>query len=49
MEKFIVYMSNIDFVEAKHSPRGSRDLRFEPSFIVRGLSELHLELTPAKS
>lgn len=49
MEKFIVYTSNIDFVEAKHSPRGSRDLRFEPTFIVRGLSELHLVLTPAKS
>jgi cytochrome P450 len=48
MEKFIAYTSNIDFDEARHGPRGSRTLAFEPSFIVRGLSELHVKLAPAK-
>lgn len=45
MEKFLRYTSHIDFDEAKHGPRGDRRLTFEPSFIVRGLSDLHLKLT----
>lgn len=44
LEKFLEYASNIDLDESKHGPRGDRRLDFEPSFIVRCLSELHVKL-----
>ena len=47
LEQFLKHTSNIDLVEEKHGPRGNRGLDFEPSFIIRGLANLHLELTPA--
>jgi cytochrome P450 len=46
LEKFLEYTSSIDLDEAKHGPRGNRNLEYEPSFIIRGLAELHLKLTP---
>jgi cytochrome P450 len=49
LEKFLEHTSNIDLAEAKHGPRASRHLDFEPSFIIRGLSELHLTLRPVGS
>lgn len=48
LEKFLAHTSNIDLVEEKHGPRGNRELDFEPSFIIRGLSELHVSLKPAE-
>jgi cytochrome P450 len=47
LEQFLKYTSNIDLDESKHGPRGQRELDFEPSFIIRGLAELHLRLTPS--
>jgi cytochrome P450 len=47
LEQFLKYTSNIDLDESKHGPRGRRELDFEPSFIIRGLAELHLKLTPS--
>lgn len=47
LEQFLKHTSSIDLDEAKHGPRGNRDLDFEPSFIIRGLSELYVKLTPA--
>jgi cytochrome P450 len=47
LEKFLAMTSNIDFDEAVHGPRGDRNLDYEASFIIRGLSQLHLKLTPA--
>ncbi len=47
LELFFKYTSNIDIDDRRHGPRGSRDFDFDPSFIIRGLSELHLRLTPA--
>lgn len=47
LEKLLAYTSNIDLDEAKHGKPGNRNLDFEPSFIIRGLSELHVKLTPA--
>jgi len=44
-EKFLEYTSRIDLDE-KHGTTGNRKLDFEPSFIVRGLSELYVKLTP---
>lgn len=46
-EKFIEHTSHIDLDEAVHGTRGARRLDFEPSFIVRGLSELRVNLSPA--
>lgn len=48
LEKILAYTSSIDLDEEKHGPRGQRNLDFEPSFIIRGLSELHVKLTPAE-
>lgn len=47
LEKFLAQTTNIDLDESKHGPRGNRTLDFEPSFIIRGLSDLHVKLTPA--
>ena len=47
LEKFFDYTSHIALSDAHHGPAGERTLRYEPSFIIRGLAELHLDLTPA--
>jgi len=47
LEKFLAQTSRIDLDEARHGPAGQRDFDFEPSFIIRGLSELQVKLTPA--
>ena len=47
LEKLLEHTADIDMDAGKHGPRGARTLHFEPSFIIRGLNELHLELTPA--
>lgn len=46
IEKFLEHTANIDLVESMHGPRGARTLDYEPSFIIRGLSEMHLDLKP---
>ena len=47
LEKFLELTADIDFDAAKHGKRGDRQLDYEASFIIRGLSQLHLTLTPA--
>jgi cytochrome P450 len=47
IEEFLKQTAHIDLVEEKHGPRGNRDFDFEPSFIIRGLSDLYVTLTPA--
>jgi cytochrome P450 len=46
LEKFFEYTSNIELDLEKH-PNGVADLSYEPSFIIRGLADLNLKLTPA--
>ncbi len=46
LEKFLEHTSSIDLDENRHGPRGNRSFDFEPTFIIRGLSELHVKLTP---
>jgi cytochrome P450 len=46
-EQFLKQTSSIELDESRHGPRGNRDIAFDPSFIIRGISELHLKLTPA--
>jgi len=48
LEKFLEHTSHIDLDETKHGKAGERTLEYEPSFIIRGLGEMHLKLTPAK-
>ena len=45
LEKFLEHTSHIDLDETRHGPRGTRKLDFEPSFIIRGLADLHVRLT----
>lgn len=47
LEKFLEHTADIDLAAVKHGPKGDRSLEYEPSFIIRGLAELHLELKPA--
>jgi cytochrome P450 len=47
LEKLLAYTSSIELDEAFHGPKDSRTFDYEPSFIVRGLTELHLKLTPS--
>lgn len=47
LEKFLEHTAHIDLDEAVHGPRGARNLDYEPSFIIRGLANLRLKLTPA--
>jgi cytochrome P450 len=47
LEKFLEHTSKIDLLEDVHGPRGRRNFDYESSFIIRGLSKLHLKMTPA--
>jgi cytochrome P450 len=48
LEKFLELTADIDLDAAQHGPRGARKLDYEASFIIRGLSQMHLTLKPAK-
>lgn len=39
---------HVDISEEKHGPKNSRRYEFEPTFIIRGLDNLHLKLTQAE-
>jgi cytochrome P450 len=43
LERFLEQTSDIALDDEKHAA-GSPDLKYEPSFIIRGLSEMHLRL-----
>ncbi len=43
-EIFLELTRHIDLDEGRHGPRGDRVFNYEPSFILRGLSDLHLKL-----
>jgi cytochrome P450 len=47
MEKFLEKTSRIELDRDAH-PNGVSDLSYEPSFIIRGLAEMHLKLAPAE-
>jgi cytochrome P450 len=47
LEKFLEHTSKIELVEEKHGPQQDRNFNYEASFIIRGLTDLHLKLTPA--
>lgn len=49
LEKLLEHTSHIDLDEEAHGTAGSRKLDYEPTFIIRGLSELHVKLAPSEA
>jgi cytochrome P450 len=47
IDRFLQHTSDIRLSEAEHGAPDNRHLDYEPSFIIRGLSKLHLELKPS--
>jgi cytochrome P450 len=46
LDKFLAHTSEIGLNEAMHGPTGARRFDYEPSFMIRGLAELHITLKP---
>ena len=46
MERVLDRMSDIHISEAEHGPAGARRWEYLPTWLFRGLSELHVEFTP---
>lgn len=49
LERLLDRTSDIRISEEKHGPAGHRDYRYIPTFILRGLTELHLEFDVVES
>jgi len=47
LERILERMRNIRVSEEQHGPAGARRYRYEPTWILRGLTKLHLEFDPA--
>jgi cytochrome P450 len=46
IERILDRMRNIRLSDEHHGPAGERRFRYEPTWVLRGLSELHLEFDP---
>jgi cytochrome P450 len=46
IERLLDRMADIHIAEAEHGPAGARRFSYEPTYILRGLSALHLRYTP---
>jgi cytochrome P450 len=49
LDRILDRMRDIRLSEEHHGPPGARRFRYEPTWILRGLSELHLEYTPVEA
>lgn len=47
IERFLARTADISLSEEEHGPAGQHRFAYDPTFIVRGLSHLHLTFTPA--
>jgi cytochrome P450 family 150 subfamily A5 len=47
VERLLARTTEIAISEAEHGPPGARRYQYAPTYILRGLNRLHLELTPA--
>jgi cytochrome P450 len=47
IERFLDRMADIGISEAAHGPAGARRYSYESTFLLRGLTELHLTFTPS--
>ena len=45
LERILDRMKDITISEEHHGPAGNRQFSYEPTFIMRGLSELHITFT----
>jgi cytochrome P450 len=48
LERVLDRMADIQANEAKHGPVGNRRYSYEPTYLLRGLTELHIQFTPIK-
>ncbi|MFD1814618.1 cytochrome P450 [Rhodococcus gannanensis] len=48
LNRLLDRMSDIGISESVHGPAGNRRYTYEPTFLLRGLVELHIEFTPAR-
>lgn len=48
IERLLARMEDIRISDAAHGPAGDRHYRYVPTYILRGLTELNLEFTPAR-
>jgi cytochrome P450 len=48
LERILDRMHDIRLSEEHHGPPGGRRFHYEPTWILRGLTKLHLEFTPAE-
>lgn len=48
IERLLDRTDDIRISEAKHGPAGDRRFEYLPTYILRGLMELHLEFTPSR-
>jgi hypothetical protein len=46
MERILSRMADIKISEDHHGPANDRRYTYDPSFLIRGLTELHIEFTP---
>ncbi|BBY92915.1 cytochrome P450 [Mycobacterium gallinarum] len=46
VHRLVDRMSEIRISEAAHGPAGGRHYAYDPTFLLRGLTELHIEFTP---
>lgn len=47
IERLLDRMDDLRLDEEKHGPEGDRTFNYEPTFILRGLTEINIEFTPA--
>ncbi|EQB10818.1 MULTISPECIES: cytochrome P450 [Sphingobium] len=47
IEDLLKNTASITMAEDRHGPAGDRRIDWEPSFIIRGIENMHLELTPS--
>ncbi|MBO0729819.1 MAG: cytochrome P450 [Acidimicrobiaceae bacterium] len=48
LERILDRMHDIRLSEEHHGPPGDRHFRYEPTWVLRGLTQLHIEFTPAE-
>ena len=49
IERFLALTDDIRISEAHHGPADARRYEYDPTYMLRGLRELHLEFTPAEA
>jgi cytochrome P450 len=47
VERFLARTSTLTISEERHGPVGDHTYRYDPTYIIRGLTDLHLEFTTA--